>query len=269
MVLGATLLAVAAVWTGARNARRVEAGAPQEPRGEKITLRFFRNPSAISAFTVHDLDGTQLASSGWRGKVLLINFWATWCGPCRSEIPDLVALQEKYRDHLQIIGVSEDDGSAEGVKRFARENRINYPIVMLTPELEKIFPGVYALPTTFVFDRETRLVQKHIGLLTAAVTELETRALAGLSANASIEEVDRAQPVRLENAAQATSIPGIDLSRFQGDRRATLLQRLNAEACTCGCELTVAKCRIDDPTCGVSLPIARRIVQEQLDLASK
>jgi hypothetical protein len=80
--------------------------------------------------------------------------------------------------------------------------------------------------------------------------------------NASIEEVDRGQPVRLENAAQVTNIPGVDLGKFPADRRAVALQRLNAAPCTCGCDLTVAKCRIDDPTCGVSLPIARQIVQE-------
>jgi thiol-disulfide isomerase/thioredoxin len=268
LLLLVTFLAATGIWAGLRLERRARSLPPEDPPGEQITIRFFRNPTAVKAFTVHDLDGHALASADLRGKVVLVNFWATWCGPCRAEIPDLVALQKKYREHLQIIGVSEDEGPTEPVRRFAAEHGVNYPVVMLTPELEQIFAGVSALPTTFVIDRDGRLVQRHVGLLTSAVTEMETRALAGLSTHAKIEHVDRAQPVKLENAAQATSIPGIDLASLSVDRRATALQRLNEEPCTCGCDLMVAKCRIDDPTCGVSLPIARRIVA-QLDTPSK
>lgn len=111
-------------------------------------------------------------------------------------------------------------------------------------------------------DRETRIVQKHVGLLNATTTEQETRALAGLSIDATIERVEPEQAVGLVNAAQAKEIPGIDLTRLSPSKRVETLQRLNAEPCTCGCGLTVAKCRIDDPACGVSLPIARRIADE-------
>ncbi len=131
---------------------------------------------------------------------------------------------------------------------------------MSTPELERAFPGIYALPTSYLLDREGRIVQKHVGLLTALRTELETRVLAGLPVNAAIEEVDPVQRAKLDDAAQATSIPGIDLAAIPASRRAEVLQKLNADGCTCGCELSVAKCRIDDPTCGVSLPLARKIV---------
>ena len=79
--------------------------------------------------------------------------------------------------------------------------------------------------------------------------------------NARVEEVERVQAAKLENNAQATTIPGVDLAKLPPDRRAQALQRLNSEACSCGCDLTVAKCRIDDPTCGVSLPRARQIIQ--------
>src|SRR5438105_12850284 len=79
-----------------------------------------------------DLDGRQISTSDWRGKVVLINFWATWCPPCRAEIPDLIALQEKYRDQLQIIGVSEDEAGPEVVKRFVAEHRMNYPVVFFS-----------------------------------------------------------------------------------------------------------------------------------------
>ena len=201
------------------------------------------------------------SSASWRGKVVLINFWATWCGPCRAEIPDLVALQAKYPDRLQILGISEDEGSTEPVKRFAADNHINYPVAMLTSEIERLFPGISAIPTSFLLDPEGRLAQKHIGMLTGGLTELETRALAGLPVNAAIEHVDRVQAAKLENNAQATNIPGIDLTKLPPERRSAALQKLNSDACTCGCDLTLAKCRIDDPGCGVSLPLAKKVVQ--------
>src|SRR5438309_377220 len=84
-----------------------------------------------------------------------------------------------------------------------------------------------------------------------------TTSLAGLPVNARIEEVDRTQPAKLSNDAQATTIPGVDLAKLPSALRTQALQRLNSEGCTCGCDFTIAKCRIDDPTCGVSLPKAR------------
>jgi thiol-disulfide isomerase/thioredoxin len=229
---------------------------------EKLTLRFFRNPAAAPVFTAVDLDGHRVSSGTFRGKVLLINFWATWCPPCRAEIPDLVALQEKYRDQVQIIGVSEDEAPPEVVRKFVADHKINYPVVMTTPDIEKLFPGIGALPTSFVVDRDARVVQKHVGMLTARVTESEMRHLAGLAVNASIEEVDQTQGLKLDNGAQLMTIPGVDLGKLPVAKRADALQQLNAQPCTCGCDLTVAKCRVDDPSCGVSLPLARKIVAQ-------
>ena len=263
-VIVAAVVIVGAVlgWAVMRTAFRANAQTPPAPpTSEKVTLRFFRNPEVIPAFAAHDLDGRVVSPAEWRGKVTLVNFWATWCGPCRLEIPDLIALQQKYHDQLQIIGISEDE-DAGMVKQFRTEHKITYPVVMTTPEFERMFPGINALPTTFVLDREGRVVQKHVGLLERSRTELETRALAGLSANVSIEQVDRVQAAHLENDAQATTIPGVDLAALTPSRRTTALQKLNTDACTCGCDLTVAKCRIDDPSCGTSLPLARQIVKE-------
>jgi thiol-disulfide isomerase/thioredoxin len=272
-LVGLMLVAVAGgVWAAARLTRSSRtpaasssAAAPSllhaVPAESKLTIRFFRDPTLAPAVVMHDIDGKPLASADLRGKVVLVNFWATWCPPCRAEIPDLVALQAKYSDRLQVIGVSQDEGPIEGVKRFAAEQHMNYPIVLMTPDLEKAFPGISALPTSFVLDRGGRIVQRHVGMLNAMVTEQETRALAGLQVNASIEEVDRAQPAKLENA-QATQIPGVDLTKLSPERRTAALQKLNTEACTCGCDNTVAKCRIDDPKCTTSLPLAQRIVAE-------
>ncbi len=260
LLLAMVVLVAAGVWVASR-ATRPAGSSDEGPSGEKVTVRFYRNPSPVPAVAMHDLDGRSITTADLRGKVVLVNFWATWCPPCRAEIPDLVALQTKYRDRLQIIGISQDEGSVEIVRHYAAERRMNYPIVMMTPELEKAFPGIAALPTSFLVDREGRIVQRHVGMLNATLTEQETRALAGLPVNASIEEVDRAQPAKLENA-QATQIPGVDLSALTPDRRVAALQKLNTDPCTCGCDNTVAKCRIDDPKCSTSLPLAQRIVQD-------
>ena len=256
---GATL-----VWTATRYARAVEPADAAPNDGERVTLRFFRNPAAAPTFIARDLDGREVSTASWRGKVVIVNFWATWCGPCRAEIPDLVALQKKYQDRLQVIGISQDEAPPEVVKRFAAQYRVNYPVMMTTPEIDKMFPGISALPTSFIIDREARIVQKHVGMLRAAMTEMETRALAGLAVNASIEEVDQTQGLKLalDNGAQAMTIPGVDLSVLPVAKRIEALQKLNGQPCTCGCDLTVARCRVDDPTCGVSLPLARQIVKE-------
>src|SRR6476660_3761556 len=158
---------------GVRTDARAAAAAPVEPAdAEQVTLRFFRNPAAAPAFVARDLDGRDISTASLRGKVVLLNFWATWCPPCRAEIPDLIALQEKYRDHLVVIGISEDEAPVETVKAFISERKVNYPIVMTTPALTKIFRGVAALPTTFVIDREGKLAQRHVGMLNAEDTEL-------------------------------------------------------------------------------------------------
>jgi thiol-disulfide isomerase/thioredoxin len=236
----------------------VEQGA-----AEKVTVRMLREPITTPAFTVTALDGRSITSSEWRGKVVLVNFWATWCPPCRAEIPDLIALQEKYREHLVVVGIAEDEGSVDVVKRFVADHKINYPIVMSTPELRKIFPEVMALPTTFVLDRDGNLAQKNVGMLNAKETEAGTRLLAGLNVNAEVVKVDaNEKAVGLENAAQAREIPGVDLTKLSGDQRTSVLMALNEEACKCGCGLTVAKCRIDDPSCQFSLPQAKAIVEK-------
>jgi thiol-disulfide isomerase/thioredoxin len=270
LAIGAVLLVVAAVWLVERNTHRAEAGEEAAADSEiasaasttstPTTLRFFKNPAPAKPFTVHTIDDREVSLDHFRGKVTIVNFWATWCPPCRAEIPDLIALQEKYRDHLQIIGISEDEDGPEVVKKYAAAHKMNYPIAMTSPELEKLFPGVAALPTSFIIDPEGRIVQKHVGILNADVTEQETRALAGLSVAAKIEHVDQTQKLELGPNAQALEIPGVDLARLSPGKRREAIEKLNGESCTCGCDLTIARCRVDDPTCSVSLPIARQIV---------
>jgi thiol-disulfide isomerase/thioredoxin len=230
--------------------------------GEHVTVQLLKERTATKPFPITDLAGREHSSADWKGKVVLVNFWATWCGPCRAEIPDLVELQQKYRDHLVIVGISEDEGptATDLVTKFADEHKINYPIAFTSPKIQEVFPLNVALPTSYVLDPEGRIAQKHVGLLNARTTEATVRALAGLEVNAKIEEVDDPNRLSDESAAQITEVPGLDLSSLSDAKRAEVLKALNEEKCTCGCDLSVAKCRIDDPSCTVSLPVGKEIV---------
>src|SRR5262245_44856764 len=109
----------AIVWAASRFSRDMHerVGDGGAPSGERVSLRFFRNPAAAPVLNARDLDGRDVSLASLRGKVVLVNFWATWCGPCRAEIPDLIKLQDKYRDRLQIIGISQDEVPPDLVKR--------------------------------------------------------------------------------------------------------------------------------------------------------
>jgi len=254
-----------ALQTRARDEVAAARGASADgftPSAEPITLRFYRNPAPVPAFTAVDLDGRSISTDSFRGKVVILNFWATWCGPCRAEIPDLVALQERYRDTLQVIGISQDEAPPAVVKRFAAEHKVNYPVLMTTEQIDKLFPGISALPTSYIVDRQSRIVQKHVGMLRAKTTEYEARHLAGLPVDAAVEEIDQTVGLKLDQTAQVMTIPGVDLSKLSPAKRVDAIQKLNAQGCTCGCDLTVAKCRVDDPSCGVSLPLARQIIAQ-------
>ena len=248
----------------ARYTRRASHDLTAEPAasGSKPTVQFVKNPVAVRQLTLKTIDGRTLDSRDWKGKVTLVNFWATWCPPCREEIPDLIKLQERYKDHLQIIGVSSDQGPVEDVAKFVKDHKMNYAIVMETEELTKAFPGIFALPTTFVIDQDVMMVQKHVGLLNPALIEQETRVLAKLDTTATVERVEDTGQVLLSNSAQATDVPGLALDTLSPGQKTAALKRLNDEQCTCGCGLTVAQCRINDPSCQTSLPIAKKIVQD-------
>ena len=135
-------------------------------------------PGAISgpapAWELPLVGGGTLSSSELEGKIVVIDFWATWCPPCRAEIPDYVAMQESYRDQgVVFVGISLDQGAgAEGkVSKFMQDQAINYPIVMGNPEVTEAFGGVQAIPTTFVVDREGQLVNRKVGYKPAAYFE--------------------------------------------------------------------------------------------------
>ena len=119
-----------------------------------------------------DLDGNRVSSEQFKGKVVVIDFWATWCPPCRVEIPGYIKLQEKYRnDGLVILGVSLDRGGPEVVRQFAEKFGINYPLVMGDSDTVAAFGGFNAIPTTFLIDREGNIRDVKTGAVESAIYE--------------------------------------------------------------------------------------------------
>jgi len=111
------------------------------------------------------LSGQQLHLSDYRGKLVLLDFWATWCDACRDEIPQFVQLQNKYRDQgLEIVGISMDDGP-EPVRDFYPRFKMNYPVVIGNAATGELYGGVLGLPIAFMIDRNGRIYSKHMGEL--------------------------------------------------------------------------------------------------------
>jgi len=120
-----------------------------------------RQGQVAPEFSLQDLAGQTVTLANYRGKVVLLNFWATWCEPCRQEIPALVQLQSNHR-HLQILGISLDD-SAEPVRTFKNEFKINYPVAIGDAALATKYGGILGLPVSFVIDCDGRVSSRRIG----------------------------------------------------------------------------------------------------------
>jgi thiol-disulfide isomerase/thioredoxin len=225
-------------------------------------IRFVRNPDPAPEFKLTGIDGRPLSLGDSRGKVILLNFWATWCGPCREEIPDLIALQTHYKGKLQIIGLVVDDDDEAFIRKVAQGEGINYPIALSPAEVRAAYGGIAALPTVFLIDTEGRVVQKHVGLFNPALFEMEIRALLDLPIAARVETFEDTGGVFLKHADRATALPGVDLGKLSVEQRQAALHKFNAEACTCGCKFTLAQCRIYDPACQLSQRRANEILEE-------
>lgn len=116
-------------------------------------------------FTLEALDGRNMRLSDFRGKAVLLNFWATWCAPCKIEMPWFVDLQKEYGPQgLQIVGVAMDDSSKEDIAKFAQEMGVNYPVLIGKEAVGDEYGGVPALPESFFIGRDGKIVDRIIGL---------------------------------------------------------------------------------------------------------
>ena len=117
-------------------------------------------------FNLKDADGKPVKLSDYRGKVVLLNFWATWCGPCKIESPWFMDFEQTYKDkNFAVLGVSLDEDGWDAVKPYIQQKKINYRVMIGTEQVAQMYGEVDSLPTTFMIDREGRVAAVHIGLV--------------------------------------------------------------------------------------------------------
>lgn len=153
LIFAAAVIAIG-LYIGYHNARR-----PGTP------LSHLSQSSPAPDFSLEALDGKTMKLSDFRGKAVLLNFWATWCGPCKIEIPWFVDLQKEYGPQgLQIVGVAMDDASKEEIGRFAKDMGMNYPVLIGKESVGQEYGGVDGLPESFLIARDGKIVDRIIGL---------------------------------------------------------------------------------------------------------
>jgi cytochrome c biogenesis protein CcmG/thiol:disulfide interchange protein DsbE len=157
------------------------------------TLIVYRERSAVSApvtatngrkaapdFTLNDARGAAVRLSDYKGKVVVLNFWATWCGPCKVEIPWFIEFENAYKDRgFEVLGVSMDEDGWKAVKPYIEEKKMNYRVVVGDDALAQKYGGVDSLPTTFVIDRDGKIATSHMGLVGKSTYEKEIVQLLG------------------------------------------------------------------------------------------
>jgi len=117
-------------------------------------------------FSLKDADGNAVNLADYRGKVVLVNFWATWCGPCEAEIPWFIEFEKKYKDQgFAVLGVSMDDDGWKSVRPYVASHKINYRVMIGSEVVSQQFGEIESLPTSFVLAREVRIASNHIGLV--------------------------------------------------------------------------------------------------------
>ena len=129
-------------------------------------VRPIKDRKTAPDFTLKDANGTSVRLSDYRGKVVLLNFWATWCGPCKMEIPWFIEFQQQFKDQgFVVLGVAMDDDGWQSVKPYIASRKVNYRVLLGDDAVTERYGGVDSLPTTFVIDKEGRIASAHVGLV--------------------------------------------------------------------------------------------------------
>jgi len=153
---------------------------PTQPPVDKAPPDPVERPGgeAAPSFTLQDLNGKPVNLSDFKGKVVILDFWATWCPPCVMEIPHFIELHEQYKDRgFAMVGISLDRQGVGVVESFVQKYRVNYPILMADGQVDKAYGGITGIPTTFVIDAAGNIRQKYVGYRDKAVFEADIKAL--------------------------------------------------------------------------------------------
>ena len=163
-ILVAVVVVVALViFEGARMSRHPKTGGTSQTPEQQSTLAA---GSAAPDFELKSLDGKNVKLSDYRGKAVLLNFWATWCAPCKIEMPWFVELNKKYQAQgLVVVGVAMDDSGEGEIAKFAKEEGVNYPILLGKDSVGDAYGGVQFLPSTFYISRDGKIVKSNFGIL--------------------------------------------------------------------------------------------------------
>jgi peroxiredoxin len=146
-----------------------KAGSPVKPESQR---------KKAPEFSLKDSNGQVVKLSDFKGKVVLLNFWATWCGPCKVEIPWFIDFETRLKDQgLVVLGVAMDDEGWEVVKPYITSKKVNYRVVMGDDSMANLYGGVESLPTTFVLDRDGRIARTHVGLVSKSEYENDIQEL--------------------------------------------------------------------------------------------
>ncbi len=185
------VIAAAMLYFGFHTARRSASSSPAPS--------FAGKNSVAPDFSLESLDGKSMKLSDFRGKAVLLNFWATWCGPCKIEMPWFVELQNQYGPQgFQIVGVAMDESPKDDIAKFAKEMGVNYPVLLGKESVGDAYGGVPALPESFFISRDGRILDKFIGLRGRA--EVEDAIKAALDARPGTSAADASRTAATEQA---------------------------------------------------------------------
>jgi peroxiredoxin len=143
-----------------------------------LESREVKAAKAAPDFTLKDARGRRVSLSDYKGKVVLLNFWATWCGPCKIEIPWFIEFEREFEPRgFTVLGISMDEDGWKVIDPYVKEHGINYPIVLGNEEVNQLYGGIEALPTTLVIGRDGKVAYVHSGLIGKGEYEKEIRKL--------------------------------------------------------------------------------------------